>query len=214
MSPRLNTLVVGVVGGIGSGKSEISRGLSQYFQILLIDADRIGHEVLGLSVVQTGLRQAFGDGVFDGNEICRKSLAREVFGLEPSHKQSRTTLEKIVHPQIRKLVQQQLDDIDDKIEVVILDAAVMFEAGWDDLCDTIVFVDTPFDVRLARVEENRGWTRDELKRRESSQISIDEKRSAAEFTVDNSRALEDAVKQLSSIVQTKLSDIRNTSNDG
>ncbi len=205
MSTRKKTLVIGILGGIGSGKSAVSRGLSNHFKTILIDADRVGHDVLGFRTVKDSLRQEFGDTVFDGAEICRKSLAQKVFGSELHHKQSLIKLEKIVHPEIRRQVEQQLAKIPDDREVVVLDAAVMLEAGWNDLCDTIVFVDTPFETRLKRVNENRGWTADELKRRESSQVSLDEKRAVSEFVVDNSGSLENAVEQLAAFIDQRIS---------
>jgi dephospho-CoA kinase len=205
VSTRNKTLVVGILGGIGSGKSAVSRGLSNHFKTILIDADRVGHDVLGFPSVKDAIRQKFGDSVFDGAEICRKALARKVFGSEPHHKQSLIKLEKIVHPEIRRQVEQQLAEIPSDREVVVLDAAVMLEAGWNDLCDTIVFVDTPFETRLKRVEENRGWTAGELKRRESSQVSLDDKRAVSELIVDNSGSLENAVEQLATFIDRRIS---------
>ena len=204
MSTRKKTLVVGILGGIGSGKSEVSKSLSHSFHTFTIDADLIGHEVLGISSVQDGIRRIFGDDIFDGVDICRRSLARQVFGPENHHKQSLKKLEEIVHPEIRRQVERQLGEVTGEVEVVVLDAAVMLEAGWNDLCDTIVFVDVPFETRLARVQENRGWTADELRRREASQISIEDKRAAAEFIVDNSRDLEDAVQQLVPFIRARI----------
>lgn len=204
MSTRNKTLVVGILGGIGSGKSAVSRGLSNHFKTYLIDADRVGHDVLGIPIVKDGIRRDFGDSIFDGAEICRKSLARQVFGSEIHHQQALIKLEKIVHPKIRRQVEKQLAEVSEETEVVVLDAAVMLEACWNDLCDTIVFVDTPFETRLQRVEENRGWTADELKRREASQVSLDDKQDVSEFVVDNSGSLENAVEQLASFIEKKL----------
>jgi dephospho-CoA kinase len=204
VSTRKKTLVVGILGGIGSGKSEVSRGLSKHFKTFLIDADRVGHDVLGIPTVQDDIRQAFGDSVFDRAEICRKSLAQKVFGSELHHKQALIELEKIAHPEIRRQVEKQIADIPHETDVVVLDAAVMLEAGWNDLSDTIVFVDTPFETRLKRVEENRGWTADELRRREASQVSLEDKRAVSEFIVDNSGSLENAVQQLTAFIDKRL----------
>jgi dephospho-CoA kinase len=204
VSTRKKTLVVGILGGIGSGKSSVSRGLSNHFKTILIDADRVGHDVLCIPAVKDDIRRDFGDTVFDGAEICRTSLARQVFGSEIHHQQALIKLEKIVHPEIRRQVEKQLAEVSGETEVVVLDAAVMLEAGWNDLCDTIVFVDTPFETRLKRVEENRGWTADELRRRESSQVSLDDKQEVSEFVVDNSGSLENAVEQFASFIEKKL----------
>jgi dephospho-CoA kinase len=128
----------------------------------------------------------------------------QVFGSEIHHQQALIKLEKIVHPEIRRQVEKQLGEVSDETEVVVLDAAVMLEAGWNDLCNTIVFVDTHFETRLKRVEENRGWTSDELRRRESSQVSLDDKQEVSEFVVDNSGSLENAVEQFATFIEKKL----------
>jgi dephospho-CoA kinase len=203
VSTRSKTLVVGILGGIGAGKSAVSRGLSKHFKTYLIDADRVGHDVLGIPIVRDGIRRDFGDSVFDESEINRKSLARQVFGSQIHHQQALIKLEKIVHPEIRRQVKKQLTEVSEETEVVVLDAAVMLEAGWNDLCDTIVFVDTPFETRLKRVEENRGWTADELRLRESSQVSLDDKQEVSEFVIDNSGSLENAIRQLASFIKNK-----------
>jgi len=204
VSTRSKTLVVGILGGVGSGKSAVSRGLSKHFKTYLIDADRVGHYVLGMPTVRDAIRRDFGDSVFDGSEINRKSLARQVFGSENHHQHALIKLEKIVHPEIRRQVEKQLTEVSEGTEVVVLDAAVMLEAGWNDLCDTIVFVDTPFETRLKRVEENRGWTADELRRRESSQVSRDDKQEVSEVVVDNSGSLDNSIGQLISFIKKKL----------
>lgn len=155
--------------------------------------------------VKNRIRQSFGDSVFNGSDICRKSLATKVFGSEVHHQQALNQLEKIVHPEIRKQIENQLANIPQATDVVMLDAAVMLEAGWNDLCDTIVFVDTPFAIRQKRVEDNRGWPVDELRKREESQLSLSEKRAASEFIVDNSGSLNSAVQQLASFINHRLS---------
>lgn len=205
VSSRKKTIVVGILGGIGSGKSAVSRGLSSSFQTFIIDADQVGHDVLNLPSVKDRLRHAFGDSVFEGSEVCRKTLAKKVFGSELHHQQALNQLEKIVHPEIRKQVEKLLAEVPATADVVILDAAVMLEAGWNDLCDTIVFVDTPLAVRQKRVADNRGWSADELRRREESQLELTRKQAASEFTIDNSGSLESAVKQLAGFINDRLS---------
>ena len=159
--------------------------------------------MLSIPIVKDGIRRDFGDSVFAESEINRKSLSRLVFGSQLHHQQALIKLEKIVHPEIRRQVEKKLTEVSEETEVVVLDAAVMLEAGWNDLCDTIVFVDTPFETRLKRVEENRGWTADELRLRESSQVSLDDKQEVSEFVIDNSGSLENAIGQLASFIKNK-----------
>ncbi|MBI1311648.1 dephospho-CoA kinase [bacterium] len=196
--------VVGLLGGIGSGKSAIARGLAGHFKTVVIDADRIGHQVLTFPGVISLLRQAFGDAIFDGDQVDRKCLASAVFGDEPSHLQARCTLEQIVHPEIERVAQSQIAAAEASTELIVLDAAVMLEAGWDRLCDFLVFIETPFEDRLNRIHEQRDWTDDEIQRREASQLPLDEKRKAADFVVDNSGSLEQSICQLTQFLTEKL----------
>ena len=195
MSSQTQPVVAGILGGIGSGKSAVARGLSDHLSVLIIDADRIGHDVLTFPQIKDQIRQSFGDDVFDGNDVDRKQLAALVFGSDPQHSRSLKILESIVHPEIRRQVELQIQQADGNRDVVVLDAAVMLEAGWNDLCDFIVFVDTPFEVLLDRVQRNRGWSEDELRRREASQVPLERKRLASQFVIDNSASLENAVQQ-------------------
>lgn len=198
------TPVVGIVGGIGSGKSAVARGLAEDLSVFVVDADRIGHEVLTFPDIKTQLFQTFGADVFrDENEhsdIDRSQLARKVFGSEPHHKESLNQLEAIVHPEIRRQMRQQIDEAQPGHDVVLVDAAVLLESGWSDLCQSVVFVDVPFEDRLSRVVSNRGWSEDELRRREASQLPLNEKRQVADFVVDNSGEVSNSVEQLKQFV--------------
>lgn len=205
MSSRTHPFVVGIIGGIGSGKSAVARDLSNHFRTRIIDADRVGHEVLTLPTVKDQIRATFGQGVFDGSDIDRRALAARVFGDSPQQIQSLKQLEQIVHPEIRRQLAAQINTADSDVDVIVLDAAVMLEAGWDELCDAVVFVEVPFETRLDRVQSQRGWDEDELTRRESSQLSLDEKRQACQFTVQNDGNVESAGRQLAAWLKPQLS---------
>lgn len=189
--------MIGVLGGIGSGKSAVASGLSRYFPTLILDADKVGHELLADADVQQQLRVRFGPDIFTPEgQVDRRLLASRVFGTDSAHQLARQDLNQILHPRIRNELIRRLREAPPEIEVIVLDAAVMLEAGWGDVCDAIVFVDVPEETRIARVTANRGWTADELQRREASQISLDEKRRRSHVVVDNSTSLDDAVSQL------------------
>jgi dephospho-CoA kinase len=114
-------------------------------------------------------------------------------------------LENIVHPLIREDLRQQIDAArQSAVDVVLLDAAVLLEAEWNPLCGAIVFLDTPIEQRRARVQASRGWSADELARREESQLPLAEKRSAADFVVDNSGTLDEAGEQLLGFLRERL----------
>jgi len=195
--------VIGLVGGIGSGKSTVARHLTTRRSVAVLDADEIGHRVLTEPQIQQKIRERFGEAVFDEQQnVDRAELGRRVFGDSAEKRQARFDLEQIVHPRIRAELQQEIERLRDAggIEAILLDAAVLLEAGWNQLADRIVFVDCSPEQRLARVAAGRNWDLTELRKRETSQYSLDRKRAAADATIDNSGDPATAAGQLESIL--------------
>ncbi len=212
--------VVGVIGGIGSGKSSVTRRLREISlaagrPVEVIDADQLGHQVLLSPNVTDRIRERFGDAVFEpispsgpiSPMISRSTLARIVFGTDPSAETARRDLERIVHPEIRSLAERQIRELRQRgdVAVILLDAALLLEAGWDSVCDLVAFIETPDAVRLARVQAGRGWSAEELAKREASQWPLPRKRAAADVVIDNSGSVDDAAEHLNQIIRQKLS---------
>ncbi len=199
MSERTHIPVIGIVGGIGSGKSSVARWVAaRHNDVALINGDEIGHEVLTDVAVRDAIRKRFGEPVFNADgQINRKALGQVVFGSNREQQSARDDLERIVHPKIRETIAGKIANSAAAGKwAVLLDAAVLFEAGWNDLCHAVVFIDVPRDERLARLRETRGWDDAETERRESSQASLESKRRQSQFIVDNSRSVEAAGRQL------------------
>jgi dephospho-CoA kinase len=190
--------IIGIVGGIGSGKSAVANWVAEHARVSVLDADKLGHQALQNPDVKQALSRRFGNAICaaDGT-IERSALAREVFGSDACHAQARHDLETIVHPEIGRQVAEGVAlAAAQGQDAVLLDAAILLEAGWRMKCDLVVFIDTPDDVRLERVRSARGWSENELRRRESSQWSLTEKRRESDLIVVNDRDLEDAGTQL------------------
>lgn len=193
---------MGLVGGIGSGKSALAAWAAQHLRCTVIDGDEAGHRALEQADVKQQIRKRFGAEVFDSeNNIRRERLARTVFGPDETHHRARRDLEQIVHPVIRGELQQQVAAARQAgaADVILLDAAVLLDAGWNDVCNAIVFIDAPLEHRRARASA-RGWDAGELERRESHQLPLTEKRAASDFIVDNSGSLEDAGRRFLEIL--------------
>jgi dephospho-CoA kinase len=204
--PGRRTLVVGLIGGVGSGKSTIAARLSEHLRVVVLNADAAGHRALTSQYIQNQLRRRFGDGIFTpAGEVRRDRLAALVFGDDAAQRQARHDLEQIVHPEIRSELKRQLEQARQQgdLDVIVIDAALLLEAGWNELCDAVVFVDTPYEQRLARIQASRGWTADELARREQSQTSLEDKRAAADFVINNSGLIEESVRQLLSWIRQR-----------
>lgn len=195
--------VIALIGGVGSGKSALARWVSQHLNTVIIDGDVAGHQALRRPDVKKLIRSRFGSEVFDtAHEICRDRLADAVFGEDEEHQQARHDLEQIVHPVIRGDLQDQIAAArhHGAVDVILLDAAVLLEAGWQEICTAVVYVETPIEQRWSRVAE-RGWTPADLGRREASQLSLNEKRAAAQFVIENSGSLDDAGRQFLKIIE-------------
>ena len=178
--------VIGILGGVASGKSLIAGQLAQLGAGVL-DADRAGHEVLRLPEIEAAARARWGPGVFgpDGR-IDRARLARVVFAPGPEAERERKFLEQRTHPEIgRRLAAQAERLAASGAPAAVLDAPLLLEAGWDGFCDKLIFVDAPRQVRLARALA-RGWSEEDFAAREAAQESLDVKRKRADVIVDNS----------------------------
>lgn len=179
-------LVIGVVGGVACGKSLVARQFERLGAGRL-DADIAGHEALRHHKVKEAIRVQWGAEVFaEDGEVDRKRLARRVFAPAPHGPEQLALLEQITHPVIEQILRRGLDAFREQgVAAVVLDAAVLLKAGWDRLCDTIVFVEVPAEQRLARARE-RGWTEAEWAAREAAQTSLEEKRRRSSLVIDNS----------------------------
>jgi dephospho-CoA kinase len=134
------------------------------------------------------LRARWGAEIFaDDGQIDRAAVARIVFSQTPTGEAERRFLEQVTHPRIQQRLQAQLQDWRKQgdIPVVMLDAALLLETGWDRWCDALVFVDSTWEQRVARVAR-RGWTAADLQAREDAQLPLDVKRHRATYHLDNS----------------------------
>ncbi len=189
--------VIGITGGVASGKSLVSAELAR-LGAGVIDADGLAKVVLATPGVIDIARQRWGDAVVDGDgQLCRAAVAQRVFGGAPAAAEELAFWESVTHPRIteRMLAQLRHWQAEARLPAVIIDAPVMFKAGWDRHCDKLIFVESPYEQRLDRAKA-RGWTEAELKDRERSQLPIEEKRRRATTVIDNSGTLEDTYEQV------------------
>jgi dephospho-CoA kinase len=179
-------ILIGILGGVASGKSEVSSRLRSLGAAVL-DADRVGHAVLREVEVRRAVQLRWGQAVLDAaGEIDRRKVAEIVFAAEPESKAELTFLEELTHPRIGQQLQEQLAELHrEGVRAAVLDAPVMLKAGWDRMCQRIIFVDAPRDVRLARARQ-RGWTEADFAAREAAQEPLETKHSRADVTIDNS----------------------------
>jgi dephospho-CoA kinase len=175
--------IYGLTGGIGSGKSEVARRFED-LDIPVIDADRIGHEVLGPGgAAVEAVAAAFGPGVLSESAIDRKKLARIVF----ADKAAIEKLNAIVHPAIGRVIAERCIDLAaEGREVVVVDAAVLAEGGRrEEWLDGLILVTCREDLRLSRLVQLRGMDAEEARRRIASQTAPETKMPLADWVIEN-----------------------------
>jgi dephospho-CoA kinase len=189
-------IVLGLVGGIGSGKSAVARAFAAQ-GALVLDSDTQAKEALRREDVRRTLVSWWGEGVLDqAGEIDRKKVADIVFQ-EASQRQR---LEELVHPIVRASRASVLAEAAAKgVDVAIIDAPLLLEAGVDRECDAVVFVDAPREQRLARVK-SRGWNEEELSRREAAQWSLDEKKRRSRYVISNNADLVTLDREVAALI--------------
>lgn len=194
--------VIGLVGGVGSGKSFLAAALHDKYNVQIVEGDAAGHQALTEETIKEQIRGRFGGSVFDAQgAVDRRKMSQLVFGSGPDERQARAALEAIVHPRIEQLLSEQIAAarMNPAVPAIVLDAALLLEAGWHVLCNAIVYVESPFDQRLERVVRSRGWNSDNLHAREASQWPLEMKRKEADYVVDNSRGAGVALAQLDEV---------------
>ena len=162
---------------------EDARGLGRS----LLDADRTGHAVLTDDAdVRQALLQKWGDAILasDG-QIDRSAVARRVFGEGKAAAADRKFLEDLLHPRIRRRLNLERDQAAAaRKPAVVLDAPLLLEAGWGPMCDLVLMIDCPRELRLERAK-GRGWSESHFDQREAAQWSEDEKRRLADVVIPN-----------------------------
>lgn len=183
-------LVVGLLGGVASGKSTVARLFGEMGG-RVIDADRLAGEVLQGAEGRKAIRKAFGNEVFraDGR-VDPDVLSRLVF--DDPEKLRRLTA--IVHPPVADRIRSTLDGLG-RDEIAVLDIPLLVESPFLGDCDLLVFVEAPLAVRKRRVRDVRGWDGGEIARREKHQAPLAEKIENAHLILRNQGNLEDVRRE-------------------
>lgn len=198
-------VVIGVTGGVASGKSRVTHQLG-LLGAGVISADEIGHAVLRDREVRAALVERWGSGILDAaGEIRRSAVAERVFAPPPDGPRELAFLEQWTHPRIAARMDDRLraaarGDGGDWPAVVV-DAAVLYKAGWDTFCDIIIFVDADALTRAARARQ-RGWSDQQWRAREAAQPALAQQRARADVVMDNSGTLEQLMAQVEKFWQS------------
>lgn len=173
--------VIGLVGGIGSGKSAVGTILADE-GCLVCDSDELVRRQYDEPTIRAQLQTWWGPGILDHRgAIDRASIAAIIFR-DPTE---RARLEALIHPRVEAARARLFAAAPEGTPALVIDAPLLLEAGLGPSCDSIWFIDAPEGLRRARVMGSRGWTAEEFARRETAQWSLDRKRAAAHHVLRN-----------------------------
>jgi dephospho-CoA kinase len=198
--------VIGLIGDIAGGKSTVAEKLSE-LGVSWINADRLAHRCLRLRTVRNQLQEKFGKSILGENgSIDRRRLAKAVFEDDAQQSVRVRWLESVVHPPTRLLVLRRMKRLvhdQQRMQVAVLDAPLLLEAGWDSLCDEIWCVCAPWELRVRWVA-SRGWTEKELLSRQSQQWSVDKKRARSSIVLENNGNLDELRIQTERLFENRI----------
>ncbi|KAF0468135.1 dephospho-CoA kinase [Pediococcus pentosaceus] len=185
------TVIVGLTGGIAMGKTTISQFLKSK-AIPVVDADQIAHEILTVDEVKVKLMDTFGESILDKNQnIDRRKLVPIVF----NDQRQLEKLNIIVQPYIRTEIVRQLDTFSAS-KVVVLDAPVLFEQGYEKMADYLMVIKTSAQIQVERLMQRDSLNEIDAQKRIQAQMPIEEKVKKADIVIDTSGTIEETRSQV------------------
>jgi dephospho-CoA kinase len=173
------TKIIGLTGGIGSGKTTIAN-LFSAAGIPVYIADDEARKIMQSKEIIDAIRKTFGDSIFDDAILNREKLSQIVFSEPEKLKQ----LNSIIHPAVKKHFQDWVLH-QNKVPFVIYEAAILFESGSYENCDLIISVIAPIETRIQRVIQRDNSTREQVMKRINAQWNDDQRIAKSDFIIEN-----------------------------
>ena len=189
--------IIGILGGIGSGKSTVAGEFAK-LDCAVIDADKIAHELLDRKDIKEKVVGLFGQAVLDSSKkVDSSKLADIVF----TDADKLASLNKIIHPFVLERAEELIEKYNGQSEVkaIVLDMPLLAEVGWAERCDKLIFVDCKRQLRVDRAKKLCFFDENKLKIRENFQISLDNKVIISDNTIDNNSGFSALAKQVTDI---------------
>lgn len=186
-------IVIGVAGGIASGKSTVSRVFEE-LGARVLDADAIGHDLLRTDRMRDRIRETFGDGVLTPEgDVDRRALGRQVFGDE----QARQELNRLVRPAIRAEIRRRIAGMrgEGYDGAVVVDAPLLVDTGPTDLADRVILVTAPASTRKERIIRRGGLSGEEAEQRIAAQVPDAKQARWADHVLENNGTRDELTEQ-------------------
>ncbi|MGN0361212.1 MAG: dephospho-CoA kinase [Bilifractor sp.] len=187
--------IIGITGGVGSGKSEVMKYLERSCDCTLIRSDELGHALMRKeNICYDPVLALLGPEVLDPDgEFDRKAVAAKVFG-NPALLEK---LNQITHPAIRHSILESIQKADEAgRQFFFLEAALLIEEKFNEICDELWYVYADIEVRSRRLQESRGYSDEKIRGIMASQLPESAFRNACQFVIDNSGSFQDTIRQI------------------
>ena len=187
--------IIGITGGVGAGKSTVLAYLEEKYNAFVIQADEVGHIVMepGQECYEQVIRLFGKDVIKKDKTIDRKRVSDVVFG-QPDLLER---LNRIIHPAVKRYILRSLEEQkEEKRELCVVEAALFLEEHYQEFCDDVWYIHTDEEIRIRRLMENRGYTREKSLGIIGNQASEAYFRANTDYTIENNGDLEKTWKQI------------------
>ena len=191
--------VIGLTGGVGSGKSLAAQMLAQEYQAQLVITDELGHTVMeqGQRAYEEILGHFGRELMQEDGTIDRTLLAQKVFADE----QEREWLNSVIHPAVIRYIEEYIAARKEEPGTIVLESALLFESGCDRFCDEVWYVCVPEAVRRQRLAESRGYSQEKITSILKRQLGEEEFRRRSDEVIENDGTMEELCQKILSEIK-------------
>lgn len=182
-------MIIGLTGGIGSGKSTVSNILRE-MGYEIVDADRVAYNITNKKENLDKIANLFGDEFIKSGKLDRKALANKVF----QDKNELKKLNDLLHPQVIAYFKEKKLNAQ-KNEIIIFDVPLLFEVGIDKFCDEIIVISIDENIQIERIIKRDNCTKDLAKKIIDNQMSLAKKLEKASVIIENNGTHEELINQ-------------------
>lgn len=188
--------VIGITGGVGSGKTELLAYICRHYSCEIYLADEVAHEVKkkGTECYHKLIELLGRDILAADGEIDRRVMAEKIFASESLLKQ----VNHLIHPAVRKYLTEKIEAArrDGKVALFFVEAALLIEAGYKSVVDEMWYIYASDQVRRSRLQSARGYSETKIRQIMENQMTEEQFRRECDFVIDNSGTLEESYRQI------------------
>lgn len=195
--------VIGITGGVGSGKTYILNYLKRKYGAKILIADKIGHQVMKKGTIgYQQILELFSKDVLDNHgEISRPKMAQIIF----SDEKKRLLLNEIIHPQVKAYIKEEIrkERFKKETDLVVIEAALLIEDHYEALCDEFWYIYTKDEIRRERLKLNRGYSEEKINAIFASQATEEIFRKHCSIVIDNNSSQDQVYRQIDLIMNNR-----------